>query len=109
MFYAIHTGNNPYKGVESVKQFKVDNEPNYIDVQFGQHEITINERYEFFYNINDVLIALCFLIGIVLFLWKPLETYAIWMFIVGSALFLIRPMIQFIKRFHLKKVRNPES
>ncbi|PMC40784.1 hypothetical protein CJ195_03600 [Bacillus sp. UMB0899] len=109
MFYAIFTGNNLYKGVEIVKQFKVDNEPNYIDVQFGQHEITINERYEFFYNINDVLIALCFLIGSVLFLWKPLESYAIWMFIVGSALFLIRPMIQFIKRFHLKKVRNPES
>ncbi len=91
-----------------MKKFKVDNKPNYIDIQIGQHEIIINERYEFFYNINDVFIALCFLGGSVLFLWNSFETSAIWLFIVGSALFLIRPMIQFIKRFHLKKVRNPE-
>ncbi|MFV2049395.1 YrhK family protein [Metabacillus litoralis] len=85
---------------------KVDHKSNYIDIQIGHHEIIINERYEFFYNLNDVFIALCFLVGSVLFLWDSFETYAIWMFIVGSGLFLIRPMIKFIKRFHLKKVRN---
>ncbi|MEN2767978.1 YrhK family protein [Ornithinibacillus xuwenensis] len=89
-----------------MKNFKVDNKSNYIDVQIGKHEIIINERYEFFYNLNDVFIALCFLIGSIFFLWKSLEIYAIWMFIIGSALFLIRPLIQFIKRFHLRRVQN---
>ena len=91
-----------------MRKFKIYNNPNYIDIQIGQNELIINERYEFFYNLNDVFIALCFLVGSVFFLWDSLETYAIWMFIVGSALFLIRPMIQFIKRIHLKKVRNPD-
>lgn len=87
-------------------QIKVDNEPNYTEVKIGQHEVIINERYEFFYNLNDVFIALCFLIGSILFLWKSTEPVAIWFFIIGSALFLIRPMVRFIKRFHLKKIRN---
>ncbi|WP_222599455.1 YrhK family protein [Aquibacillus kalidii] len=90
-------------------KFKIDNYPNHIDLQIGQHEIIINERYEFFYNLNDVFIALCFLVGSILFLWNSLEVYAIWLFIIGSALFLIRPLLQFTRRFHLKKVQTKKD
>ncbi|MGY0693947.1 YrhK family protein [Virgibacillus sp. FSP13] len=89
-----------------MSNFRIRNYPNYIDVDIGQHEVIINERYEFFYNLNDVFIALLFLLGSILFLWSSTETYAIWMFIIGSALFLIRPLIQFTKRFHLKRIQN---
>ncbi|MBB6451642.1 hypothetical protein HNQ94_000063 [Salirhabdus euzebyi] len=89
-----------------MNKFNIEKKPDYMDIKIGQHEIIIDERYEFIYNLNDVFIALFFLIGSILFLWDSLEIYAIWMFIVGSALFLLRPLIQFIKRFHLKNVRK---
>lgn len=77
-----------------------------IDLYLGNHEIIINERYEFFYNLNDVFIALLFLVGSIFFLWSSLEIYGVWMFIIGSALFLIRPLIQFTKKIHLRKIKE---
>lgn len=38
-----------------------------IDISSKNHELIIRNRYKFYYNINDVLIAVWFIIGSVLF------------------------------------------
>lgn len=77
-----------------------------LDIPIGKHEIIINRRYEFYYNLNDVFIALLFLVGSILFLWESSHTIGTWLFIIASALFLIRPIIQFSKKIHLKRIKQ---
>ncbi|MBP3950275.1 YrhK family protein [Bacillus suaedae] len=82
---------------------------NEIDIPLGKNEtIVIKKRYEFFYHLNDVIIALLFLVGSIFFLSSETKEQGIWLFIIGSALFVIRPFIQFLKMFHLKR-RNSQS
>ncbi len=70
-----------------------ENEHPEIDVISGNHELIIRNRYKFYYNVNDVLIAVWFIIGSTLFFWKETETIAIWFFLFGSIELLIRPVI----------------
>lgn len=77
-----------------------------IDIHFGNHEIVIRTRYEFFYNLNDILIGIWFLIGSILFFWTTTKDAGIWLFVLGSAQLLIRPLIRIIRKVHLKKVSS---
>ena len=47
--------------------------------------------YELAYTLVDFGAAICFLIGSVLFFWPSVETPAIWLFTIGSLLFLAKP------------------
>ncbi|WP_139822729.1 YrhK family protein [Tuberibacillus sp. Marseille-P3662] len=79
-----------------------------IDIYFGHHEIVIKKRYEFFYNLNDIMIAVWFLVGSIFFFWSATKDPGIWLFVLGSAQLLIRPFIRIIRKIHLKQV-NPSS
>lgn len=79
-----------------------------LDFHIRHHEIVIASRYEFLYTINDILIALWFIIGSFMFFNENTTYMGTWFFVVGSFELLIRPMIQIIKEFHLRKI-SPHS
>lgn len=79
-----------------------------IDVHIGKHEIIIGKRYGFIYTLNDILIAVWFIIGSILFFWDSTEGTGTWLFLIGSIELLIRPVIRVSRNSHLKRI-NPEN
>ena len=77
---------------------------NPLTLKLGREELIIRRRYEVLSIINDFLIAIWFLIGSILFLFPDYETAAIWLFIIGSFQFLIRPTIRLISHVHIKRI-----
>ncbi|MDX1801143.1 MAG: YrhK family protein [Marinobacter sp.] len=77
---------------------------NPLTLRLGDEELIIRRRYEALSIANDFLIALWFLVGSVLFLYPSMEKAAVWMFIIGSFQFLIRPTIRLISHIHLQRV-----
>lgn len=80
------------------------NENNDLVFKFGHEELTIRQRYETLSIINDFFIAIWFLAGSVLFLYPAWEQVAVWLFIIGSAQFLIRPALRLAHQIHLKRL-----
>lgn len=80
-----------------------------IDVFFGKHEIKISRRYEFYYNVNDILIALWFIIGSILFFYEATSFAGTWLFLIGSIQLLIRPGIRIVRSVHLRKANERRS
>jgi hypothetical protein len=83
-------------------QYSLRDKP--IIVTIGHEEIMIRRRYEVVSIINDFLIALWFLIGSVMFLYPSLQDPGVWLFIIGSFQFLIRPTIRLASHIHLKRI-----
>lgn len=75
-----------------------------LTLRMGHEELTIRKRYETLSIANDFLIAVWFLLGSVFFLYPSLETPAVWMFILGSAQFMIRPTLRLAHQVHLKRI-----
>lgn len=80
-----------------------------IDVDFGDHEIVIKKRYEFYYNLNDILIAVWFIIGSVLFFWEATTAIGTWLFLIGSLELLVRPFIRIGRNTHLERIGSAAS
>ncbi|MBK1635542.1 YrhK family protein [Rhodovulum adriaticum] len=57
--------------------------------------------YEIAHTAVDFAAALCFLVGSVLFFWNSLETPAIWLFVIGSAFFFLKPAIRLAREIQL--------
>lgn len=79
-----------------------------VKVEVGHHELIIRDRYEIASISNDILIGVIFLVGSFLFFSEATMTFATWLFVMGSALMLVRPVIRLARRTHLKKI-NPGS
>ncbi len=77
---------------------------NPLTLHLGHEELVIRRRYETLSIANDFLIAVWFLVGSVLFLYPSMTKVAVWMFIIGSFQFLIRPTIRLIGHLHLQRV-----
>jgi len=83
----------------------VENETdNPLTVKLGKEQLIIRRRYEVLSIINDFFIAIWFLIGSVLFLFPEYETAAVWLFIIGSFQFLVRPTIRLVSHIHIKRI-----
>lgn len=57
--------------------------------------------FEIAYTLVDFGAAVCFTIGSVLFFWKAYEPTAIWLFTIGSLLFLAKPTIRLVREVTL--------
>lgn len=77
---------------------------NPLTPKLGGEELTIWRQYEMLSIINDFFIALWFLGGSILFLYPSLEKAAIWLFIIGSFQFLVRPTIRLVSHMHVKRI-----
>lgn len=74
-----------------------------LTVNIGREELVIRQRYETLSTANDVLLGVLFLVGSFLFL-SPATTFdGTWLFIAGSVLMLIRPVIRLTRRIHLQR------
>ncbi len=77
-----------------------------LALRIGREELLIRRRYETLSIINDVLIALWFLAGSVLFFWESTTTAGTWLFVVGSAELAVRPIIRLGRHVHLKRIHD---
>ena len=75
-----------------------------LTFHIGHEELIIRKRYEALSIGNDVLIALWFLVGSVLFFWTATTTAATWCFVLGSVEFLVRPAIRLARLVHLRRI-----
>ncbi|ASU77441.1 hypothetical protein CDG81_02990 [Actinopolyspora erythraea] len=75
-------------------------------LRIGREELLIRRRYEVLSIVNDILIALWFMIGSVLFFWEATATEGTWLFLVGSIELAVRPMLRLSRRVHLRRLRS---
>jgi len=80
----------------------VDNK-NEFDLDIGQRHIVIQRRYEALGALNDLFIAIWFLIGSFFFLNDALVESGTWLFIVGSAQLIIKPLLKLLSLIHVSK------
>ncbi|GAB3565381.1 YrhK family protein [Spelaeicoccus albus] len=76
------------------------------DFQFriGHEEIVLRARYEILSIVNDIMVALWFIIGSILFFFESTTTTGTWLFVIGSVQLLIRPVIRLVRRVHIGRV-----
>ncbi len=61
------------------------------------------------YTAVDFGAAMCFLVGSVMFFWDSLYTAAVWLFVVGSFLFAVKPTIKFGREVKLAAMGDEKS
>ncbi len=77
-----------------------------LTIRIGQDELIVRQRWEVASIANDILIAVWFVIGSILFFWESTTFAATWFFLVGSIQLLIRPAIRLSRRIHLQRIRG---
>lgn len=73
-----------------------------LTFRIGQRELVIRKRYEVLSIINDVLIGVWFLVGSILFFNEATTRAGTWLFVIGSAELLVRPLIRLSRLVHLR-------
>lgn len=63
--------------------------------------------YERVYTTVDLIAALLFLIGSILFFYNSLQNTGTWMFVFGSLCFAAKPAVRFAREFHLAQLPLP--
>ncbi|GAB3712695.1 YrhK family protein [Nocardiopsis nanhaiensis] len=74
-------------------------------MRIGHHELVVRQRYEAVSIANDLLIALWFIAGSILFFFPDQMTLGTWCFLAGSVELLIRPLIRLSRQVHLRRMR----
>ncbi|WP_197321721.1 YrhK family protein [Saccharomonospora sp. NB11] len=80
-----------------------------VTVTFGHEELILRRRYELLSITNDLLVALWFVVGSVLFFWTSTATAGTWCFLLGSIQLTARPVIRLTRRVHLRRVGGPAT
>lgn len=80
-----------------------------VELDLGREHIIVQRRYEAVGAINDLLIAVWFLIGSFFFLSNSLVERGTWLFIVGSIQLLIKPLLKLASLIHVKYVYNTKN
>lgn len=80
-----------------------------LTLKIGHDEVVLRQRYEVASIGNDLLIALWFTIGSVLFFFEETATAGTWLFLLGSVQLMVRPGIRLARRVHLQRTRSDAS
>ncbi|WP_016693506.1 YrhK family protein [Rhodococcus rhodochrous] len=75
-----------------------------LQLAIGREQVVIDNRYETASIVNDVLIAVFFTVGSVLFFFDSTQIAGTWLFLFGSLDFLARPVIRLSRRTHLRRL-----
>lgn len=75
-----------------------------LTIHLGSDELRIRGVYETVSIINDIMVALWFVVGSILFFSEATTTVGTWFFLVGSIQLLIRPVIRLTRRIHLGRI-----
>lgn len=65
--------------------------------------------FEVVYTIVDFSAAFFFTVGSVLFFWKSLETPAIWCFVIGSVLFMVKPSLRLARELKMASIGDTDD
>ncbi len=77
-----------------------------LHIPYTDDEIVLRDRYEILSIVNDLLIAVWFLIGSILFFRESTAYAGTWLFVLGSAQLMLRPSIRLSRRVHLQRHRQ---
>lgn len=80
--------------------------PEPLTFRIGPDELVIRRRYEAASILNDIMIALWFVVGSVMFFSTAWEVTGTWCFLLGSVQLLIRPAIRLSRQVHLRRVQG---
>ncbi len=75
-----------------------------LDLHLCGKELVLHNRYEILSILNDVMIALWFIVGCILFFSESTTTAGTWMFLGGSVELLLPPAIRLTRNIHIKTV-----
>lgn len=78
-------------------------------LRIGSEELVLRRRYELISIANDILIALWFIGGSLMFFSEALTRTGTWFFLAGSIELLIRPLIRLARLVHLRRVRQSQA
>ncbi len=74
------------------------------DLDLAHRHVVIQRRYEALGALNDLMIAVWFLIGSTFFLDKTLVESGTWLFIAGCIQLLIKPALKLSSLIHVGRV-----
>ncbi|MUK02225.1 hypothetical protein GM708_09990 [Vibrio cholerae] len=80
-----------------------------LDVPLGRRELVLHHRYEVLSIVNDILIALWFIVGSILFFQESTTTTGTWLFLIGSIELLIRPVIRLSRNVHIRTITRTKN
>ncbi len=86
-----------------------DRMPDPITLHLGHDELVIRQRYETLSIVNDIFVALWFIIGSILFFSPSTSTLGTWLFLVGSIELLVRPLIRLARNVHVGRIGSGGS
>lgn len=82
--------------------------PESFKLHVGHDEFVIRRRYETLSIINDILVALWFIVGSIMFFFESTTTDGTWLFLLGSIELLIRPIIRLARNLHVQRIGSGE-
>ncbi|TDT66441.1 YrhK family protein [Frigoribacterium sp. PhB116] len=74
-----------------------------LSFSLGRDEIVIWHKYEVASIVNDIMVAVWFVVGSILFFSESTTTAGTWLFLLGSVQLMIRPLIRLARRVHLQR------
>ncbi|MDJ1132676.1 YrhK family protein [Streptomyces iconiensis] len=77
-----------------------------LTLHIGRDELVVQQRYEAASVLNDILIAVWFLIGSIMFFSPEWTRAGTWCFVLGSVELMIRPAIRLGRQLHIKRLRG---
>ena len=80
-----------------------------LTIRIGHDELIIRKRYEVLSIVNDILVALWFIVGSILFFSDATTIAGTWCFLAGSIELLIRPLIRLSRRVHLTRIAGRDA
>lgn len=79
-------------------------DPRALVFTLGSRELVIRRRYEALSIVNDILIAVWFTVGSLMFFSDALTYPGTWFFVAGSVELLVRPAIRLTRQVHLQRL-----
>jgi hypothetical protein len=80
----------------------------FSQIKIGKYEIFFRKNVGILDTVNNLMIALWFLLGSILFFFESMEIVRICLYIVGSVQLLVRPTIKLIQDISIRKQDKKE-
>lgn len=74
-------------------------------IKLGREELVLRQRYEVASICNDILIAVWFIVGSVMFFSEAWTVTGTWCFLLGSVELAVRPVIRLGRQVHLRRMQ----
>ncbi|MDW5471670.1 YrhK family protein [Staphylococcus equorum] len=80
-----------------------------LEFNFLGFDVKIDAFYKLLYQINDIMLALFFIVGSFLFFSESTTFYGTVLFVIGSFELLIRPIITIFRDIHIYKIKKDKN